>query len=286
MEYIENKKDLGDYLAWQKKQTTKKLSLVPTMGCLHAGHEKLLGQAKALGLSAVSIFVNPLQFNDPQDYTNYPQDREKDLAICKEQGVDLVFAPSSPEEIYAREPLLKLSMPALTQGLCGADRPGHFEGVMQVILRFFHLFSPDFAIFGKKDYQQYLIIKRMVEDLDLEVKIIGVETVRDQDGLALSSRNVHLHADARQHANLLYRGLKIGSNAYNDGEDNPKEIQDIVKDVILSGIHNRIEYVEVVDQTSLEPLKKLDKESNFLLAVAIICAQTRLIDNLECGLRK
>ena len=261
------------------------LALVPTMGYLHEGHVKLLEKAKTLGLSAVSIFVNPLQFNDLQDYQNYPQDPERDLEICRQNKVDLVFKPL-PEEIYSEEPALKLSMPGLTEGLCGKSRPGHFEGVLMIVLKLLLLFRPQWALFGKKDYQQYLIIQRMVKDLDLSVKVLGLETVRDKDSLALSSRNARLSPEGRQNASLLYRALKIGYEAYLEGQDSVLEIKEIIKDVILSGTRNRIDYIEIVERDSLKSIGDISQHKNpFLFAVAVFCEDVRLIDNLECQAR-
>ena len=262
------------------KHVGKELALVPTMGGLHAGHVKLFQQAKTHGLCATSIFVNPLQFNSTSDYESYPCDKPRDLEICAQNGVDLVFMPTG-EEMYAQKPLLELRMPELCTSLCGVSRPGHFEGVMSVVLRLLNLFQADFAIFGKKDYQQYQIICRLVKDLDLSTKIIGVETVREDDGLAYSSRNMLLSEEARQHATLLYRALKIAAKACADGQKNPKELEEIIKDVVLSGTLNRIDYISIVEPETLKELEALPIAGNFLFALAIFCDKVRLLDNLE-----
>ena len=266
-----------------QSKSSQKLALVPTMGYLHQGHKKLMEEAKALGLSAVSIFVNPLQFNDPEDYKNYPRNIEHDLEVCRESEVDLVFQPS-PQEIYNNgTPALELSIPQLAQGLCGKSRPGHFEGVLFIVLKLLLLFQPKWALFGKKDYQQYLIIKRMVQDLDLPVEILGIETLRQDDSLAFSSRNAQLSPEGKQNATLIYRALKIGYKAYLEGQNSTQELKEIIKDVILSGTQNRIDYIEIVETESLRPLGDLDKrKAPFLIAVAVFCEKVRLIDNLEC----
>ena len=268
------------------QNAAKKLALVPTMGSLHAGHEALLQTAKSYGICVVSIFVNPLQFNEASDYENYPHDMQHDLAICEKHKVELVFAPSAAE-MYVDKPLLQLNMPDLCNTLCAQSRPAHFEGVMLVVLRLLHLFQPEYAIFGKKDYQQYLIIRQMVRDLELiNLKVIGVETVREASGLAYSSRNALLKGEAYQNATLLYRALKIAAKAYVDGQHEVAELREIIKDVILSGTLNRIDYIELVDMQHLKPLtspmQTNPTANSFLFALAVFCDNVRLIDNLEC----
>ena len=294
MEVIRYRKDLQDYLG-SLKEDKPPLALVPTMGYLHAGHESLFSHAKELGTLGVSIFVNPLQFNESSDYTSYPRDTERDLEICKKNGAQAVFIPSK-EEMYPKEPALHLTMPSLTNTLCGRERPGHFEGVLLVVLSLFNLFRPAWAVFGKKDYQQYVIIKRMALDLNLPVQIIGAETLRNADGLAYSSRNARLSPEGRKNASLIYRALKIGQKAYKEKQANLKEIKEIIRDVILSGSGNAIGYVEAVDIKTLERIEKIERieekvkvksidnipNSSFLLAASVLCEGVRLIDNLEC----
>lgn len=287
MEVARNKKELREALELlASKNKSQKLALVPSMGYLHKGHIKLMEEAKNLGSSAVSIFVNPLQFNDPRDYKNYPQDLEGDLDICRQSKVDLVFNPLA-EEIYEKKPALQLSMAGLLDGLCAASRPGHFEGVLLIVLRLFLLFQPKWALFGKKDYQQYLTIGRMVKDLGLPIKILGIETVREKNSLAFSSRNALLSSEGRQNASLLYRSLKIAYEAYLEGQDSTVEIKEIIKDVILSGTLNRIDYIEIVEKDSLKSIEDLSqRKSSFLFVIAVFCEKVRLIDNLECEPRK
>ena len=284
MEVIEGKtEELGQALRLLRSQhSSRKLAFVPTMGYLHEGHRKLFEEAKKLGLCALSIFVNPLQFNDPEDYKNYPRDLEHDLKICKQSNVDFVFIPPS-HEIYTEKPVLELAMPQLTGVLCGQSRPGHFEGVLLIVLKLFLLFQPDYALFGKKDYQQYLIIKAMVKDLGLPIKVLGIETVRRKDSLALSSRNAQLSPEGEQNASLIYRALKIAYEAYLEGQNSGEELKEIIKDVILSGTRNNIDYIEIVETDSLKAIKDLSEQRTpFLFAVAVFCENVRLIDNLEC----
>ncbi len=289
MKVIHFKKELQTYLSTLRgDKKTKKVALVPTMGYLHAGHELLFSQAKEFGTSAVSIFVNPFQFNDPKDYQNYPRDRGHDLEICEKHNVDIVFIPSR-EEMFPKESLLQLSMPSLTNMLCGQDRCGHFEGVLRIVLSLFHLFQPAYGLFGKKDYQQYLIIRRMVTELDLPIRIIGVDTFREESGLAYSSRNARLSPEGRQNASLIYRALKIGQMAYNEKKADLTEMKEIVKDVILSAPSNSISYIELVNKETLQSIESdssvstdlVEPMQSFLLAVAVFCEGVRLIDNIE-----
>lgn len=283
---VKTKAELRATLAdYRRNHPDGRVSFTPTMGSLHAGHLNLARKGRDYGdFSVVSVFVNPLQFNDAADFENYPTDTERDLQLCEQAGVDLVFLPSREEMFPEREPELTLSLPQLTRNLCGRARPGHFEGVLLIVARLFHLVQPDTALFGKKDYQQYAAIRRMAQDLDFSTAIVGCDTVRDSDGLALSSRNVRLSGLAREHALLLHRALKIGEKAFEEGQRMPAELIEIVTDVIESGSQNRVDYVELVDR---EELQLLDTElvpgRGFLLAVAVFCGGVRLIDNLEIG---
>ena len=278
-----------------------KLALVPTMGCLHEGHAKLIEEANKISNEncAVSIFVNPLQFNESKDFINYPRNLESDLEFCEKAKVKIVFAPSDEEmngksksnnllnqQNSSTPQLIKISIPELSRNLCGLSRPGHFEGVLHIVLRLLNLFQPKWAIFGKKDYQQYLIIKKMVEELEIPTEIIGIDTVRNKYGLAQSSRNVNLNNEAITQALLINRSLKLASKALAENKNiKPNEILEITKDVIHSGSKNIIDYVNLVNK---ENLLEIDNEenisrnkNNLLLAVAVFCDGVRLIDNLE-----
>ena len=274
----------------RKEEPKRPLVFTATLGCLHKGHESMFSLAtKSGGWSAVSIFLNPLQFSDPNDYKIYPSNLEQDLELCKKNQVDLVFAPSK-EEFYSQKPLLKMQIPSLTDVLCGLGRKGHFEGVMYIVARLLCLFMPDKALFGKKDYQQYRIICQMVSEFGLPIEIQSVETVREDDGLAFSSRNLLLSPKAREAAGLIYRSLKMGKKAVDEGERDLSLVSEIVRDIILSNSLNRIDYVDTVEEKTLRPLKMLEKKTEktkettgFLLAVAVFCENTRLIDNIECS---
>lgn len=265
-------------------QPQSRLALIPTMGYLHEGHLELLRQARTEAkaeLTAVSIFVNPLQFNDPEDYEKYPVDLERDLQLARDAGANLVFVPK-PEEMYPEQPWLRMSMPPLDEAMEGAFRPGHFEGVLIVVARLFQLFQPDFAMFGKKDYQQYRIIQRMSKDLDMQVEVVGVDTVRAQDGLALSSRNARLNERQREHAALIPRALRLAQQEYRDGERDPVVLKEIVRDVIETGTANRAEYVELARVADLQPATdRLDRDERYLILLAVNCEGVRLIDNVE-----
>ncbi len=253
------------------------------MGYLHEGHLELVRAGKRdCAAVAVSIFVNPLQFNDPEDFKKYPVDIDRDLGLCAENGADFSFVPS-PEEMYPGEgPLLKMTMPDLTRNLCGEYRPGHFEGVLMVVARLFNLFQPEVALFGRKDYQQFLVIHRLAQDLDFPIEVIGVPTVREEDGLAMSSRNARLSNRGREHAELIHRGMRIGEKAWREGNSDAAELREIVKDVIESGSLNRVEYLETVHPDTLMELERVERDQPFVFAVAVFCDGVRLIDNLEC----
>jgi pantoate--beta-alanine ligase len=273
--------------AFRREQPDATLALVPTMGYLHEGHLTLIRDARARAdLAAVSIFVNPLQFNDPEDYKKYPINLERDLELATAAGADLIFAPERAEMYPEGDPELKLSLQSLEAGMEGAWRPGHFPGVMLVVLRLFHLFSPDVALFGKKDYQQYQIIRRLARDLDMPIEVIGSETVRDEHGLALSSRNARLSERGLDHARLIFRAMKMAENEYRMGLSDAGELKEIVRDVIESGTLNRVEYVEFADCETLQPLVALPADRGILLAVAAFCEGVRLIDNREIPPRR
>lgn len=284
MNVVRTREDLRKFLAdWRRKNPGKRMSLVPTMGYLHDGHLSLVGRAKSVSdFTSLSIFVNPLQFNDASDYEKYPVNTDRDLELCAAAGVDLVFPPA-PVEMFPgkKSPALVMSMPDLTKTLCGPFRPGHFEGVMLIVSRFLNLFQPDAAVFGAKDFQQLAIIRRLVRDLDFPVEIIAAPTIREKDGLAMSSRNVRLDEQGREHAGLIPRALKMGLKATADSRNSPGDVEEIVKDIIESGTKNRVEYVQLVDPETLERISELTPGRRFLLAVAAYTNNVRLIDNME-----
>ena len=266
----------------------QRVGLVPTMGALHEGHGALIRAAAAdCELAAVSIFVNPTQFNDPGDLALYPRTPEADLEVCRTAGADLVFMPAPQEMLPDGRPELHLTMSGLTQTLCGPGRPGHFDGVLYIVARLFNLFGPDSAYFGKKDYQQYTIIRRMVAELSFPIEVVGCETVREEGGLAMSSRNLLLTPRAREHALLIPRALRLGQANYEERGTPPSDLAEIISDVISTGTENRVEYVDIVHPDTLARLADMPEQlDRFVIGVAVRCGGVRLIDNIEVGTRR
>ncbi|MDQ6809124.1 MAG: pantoate--beta-alanine ligase [Verrucomicrobiota bacterium] len=256
--------------------------LVPTMGALHRGHIELIRVARAAagvdGEVMVSIFVNPLQFAPGGDYEKYPRPETTDEAVCREAGVDLIFRPA-PGEMYADDPSVFVEETKLSRRLCGASRPGHFRGVCTVVTKLFHLLRPDCAVFGEKDFQQLAIIRRMVRDLDFRTDIIGVPTVREEDGLAASSRNQYLSSVEREQAAVLYRALVSARESVQAGTTSVATIVRSARETIEQAPLARVDYVELVNADTLEPIDEAN--ANALLAIAVFFGQTRLIDNLR-----
>ncbi|MDA0765608.1 MAG: pantoate--beta-alanine ligase [Verrucomicrobia bacterium] len=263
----------------------KPTALVPTMGALHAGHIALLREARRLvgphGTVLLSLFVNPLQFDRPSDLTAYPRTGDADIAIAKAEGVDALFAPSA-DDFYAPDHSITVAESLLTKRLCGATRPGHFDGVCTVVLKLFNLLQPDHAVFGKKDYQQLAVIRRMVRDLAVPVTIHGVETVREPDGLALSSRNLRLTTPQRADAPRIRRALLAARDIAPTGEQRPEIYLNAARQHLeQSPAGVRIDYLELVDRHTLQPVAKVT--APVLLATAVFYDEVRLIDNIEIG---
>lgn len=259
--------------------------LVPTMGALHEGHLALVREARALagehGQVAVSIFVNPLQFGPNEDLDRYPRTLEKDLAGCAEAGADVVFAPSAAE-VYFPDRSISVSESSLSTGLCGASRPGHFDGVCTVVAKLFNLFQPDEAVFGKKDYQQLAIIRRMVRDLNFPITIHGLETVREADGLAMSSRNQYLNEEERAQAPALQAALLVLRDAWLDGTTGATKLKQFVTTHLQKNAPlSKLDYLEVVDAETLEPLTVTQKNRSAVALAAVFFGKTRLIDNIK-----
>ena len=247
-----------------------KIALVPTMGYLHEGHLSLIAKAKAKGADEiiVSVFVNPVQFCPGEDYEKYPRDEKADLAKCRAAGATAVFFPT-PANMYAADHSVYINEEKLSQGLCGARRPGHFRGVCTVVAKLFNLAHPDFAVFGRKDYQQAQIIKRMVRDLNFDLEIVVAPIVREKSGLAKSSRNTYLSETEKTQALAISRGLK----AVRGGTSTLPALK---RSLAKAGL--KVDYVECVDAETLAPVKKPVKGSAVL--VAAYCGKTRLIDNV------
>jgi pantoate--beta-alanine ligase len=256
------------------------VALVPTMGALHQGHARLIEQARAeCGTVVVSIFVNPLQFDRPDDLARYPRTIDADMELCARHGVDVVFAPSA-SEIYSAPPICTVAVGRLADHLCGAHRPGHFQGVATVVLKLLQIAQPDRAYFGEKDAQQLAIVRRMTADFNLPVTIAGVQTVREADGLAVSSRNRHLSPAERELAPALYRALIDARRAIAAGVDDAAAIVRAAARQIPADPTLRLEYLEVVDPIELQPVAVV--HSPVLVAGALWVGSTRLIDNLLC----
>jgi pantoate--beta-alanine ligase len=262
-----------------KPERGNSIGLVPTMGALHNGHAKLLEAARrGNDFVVASIFVNPIQFDRREDLENYPRTMEDDLLVCESHGVDLVFAPSAAD-LYPKEQLTFVESPMLAAHLCGAHRPGHFRGVATVVLKLFNIVQPDRAYFGEKDAQQLAIIRRMVEDLNVPVMVVPVSTVREEDGLALSSRNKHLTAAQREIAPELSRALRNAIDSIERGERRVTAIREVALAQFAQWREVRVEYFEVTDPDTLQPVERI--EGPVLVAGAVRLGSTRLIDNMR-----
>jgi pantoate--beta-alanine ligase len=262
------------------RATGRRIGLVPTMGALHDGHTRLITDCRAeAGLVVVSIFVNPTQFGPGEDFERYPRPLDADLERCDAAGAALVFAPSA-SVIYPHGPSSTfVEVPGLSDVLEGASRPGHFRGVATVVLKLFEIVQPDLAIFGQKDFQQQILIRRMVEDLHLTVEVLTKATVREPDGLALSIRNRYLNPRERQAATVLHRALERASLAVANGERNGDRVRQILRETIESEKLARIDYAEVADAATLTPLDDLDAGRRAVALVAARVGTTRLLDN-------
>lgn len=254
----------------------KTIGFVPTMGYFHEGHLSLMRQAKKeTDKVIVSIFVNPIQFGPKEDFKRYPRDLKRDLEMAKSVGVDIVFYPKE-KDMYPKDYKTYVRVKELENRLCGKFRPGHFQGVCTVVLKLFNIVMPHIAYFGQKDAQQAIIIKRMVKDLNIPVKIKVMPIVREKDGLAMSSRNTYLNEKERKDAVILYKGLKLAKDLVKEGLTDSSYIIKRVKRFIKPKV-TKIDYVEIVDTKNLLPLEKIEREA--LLALAVWIGDTRLIDN-------
>jgi pantoate--beta-alanine ligase len=253
------------------------LSFVPTMGFFHQGHLELMRVAKKHSdVVIISIFVNPMQFGPAEDLSTYPRDLQGDLSKARQEGVDFAFIPSV-EELYAHGFETKVCVEKLTKHLCGLQRPTHFDGVTTVVAKLFNITKPHLAFFGKKDFQQLAVISRMVEDLNMDVRIVGVPTVREADGLAMSSRNAYLSPEERKSALCLKKSLDLAREMVRQGERKSGAIIKAVENLILSSPYTQIDYVNLCDPFTLEDVETVAAET--LLALAVKVGKTRLIDN-------
>jgi len=262
--------------AW--RAAGKRIALVPTMGYLHQGHVSLLEEGRRRGdVLALSIFVNPTQFGPAEDLSRYPRDLDGDLAKAARAGVDLAYVPDAAA-MYPAGYQTFVEVTGLQQGLCGASRPGHFRGVATVVLKLFHAIQPHVALFGMKDYQQLLVIRRMARDLDLGVEVVGMPIVREKDGLAMSSRNAYLSPDDRLRALALSRALLGARETFSEGERDAGRLVDCARATLHLTPGVRLDYLELRDAESLEPLAGA-VTGPAVMAVAAFVGTTRLIDN-------
>ncbi|MCD8301355.1 MAG: pantoate--beta-alanine ligase [Clostridiales bacterium] len=262
---------------WRK--SGESIGFVPTMGYLHEGHGSLIARAREENDKVVvSIFVNPMQFGPAEDLASYPRDLEKDSTYCESLGADLIFAPE-PEEMYHDDFCSYVDMSVLTEELCGLSRPVHFRGVCTVLTKFFNIVTPDRAYFGEKDAQQLAIVKHMVADLNMDLEIIGCPIVREEDGLAKSSRNTYLSQKERQAALILSRAVALGKKMVAEGETSALKLVNAMKELIETEPLARIDYVKAVDGLSMQQVEEV--RSPLLVAMAVYIGKTRLIDNFS-----
>ncbi|MEI6597439.1 MAG: pantoate--beta-alanine ligase [bacterium] len=271
--------ELRQILAAQRK-AGRTIGLVPTMGCLHAGHLSLIKRARAeADFTVVSIFVNPTQFGPNEDFSKYPRTFEADRDACSKASVDLIFAPSV-EEFYSKNANTWVGVEKVTTGLCGAFRPGHFRGVSTVVAMLFNVIQPTCAVFGRKDLQQCVVIKQMVHDLHIPVKVIIDETVREPNGLALSSRNRYLTPEELQKATAISAACKVAQELVQNGETNPIRIEKAAIKRLTQDASLRVQYLKVVHRETLSEVTKIIP-GECALALACYLGNTRLIDNVD-----
>ena len=264
---------------WKKEGLS--IGFVPTMGYLHEGHMSLIDAAGENDKVVVSIFVNPMQFGPTEDLASYPRDLEHDAKLCEEHGVDLIFHPT-PEEMYGDQFYSYVDMDVLTKELCGLSRPVHFRGVCTVVTKLFNIVTPDRAYFGQKDAQQLAVIKRMVKDLNMPLTITGCPIIREEDGLAKSSRNTYLLPEERKAALVLSRSIFLGKERVEKGERDCKRILAAMTAEIEKEPLAKIDYVKIVDLDTMQQVEKIDR--GILAAIAVYIGKTRLIDNFMYGL--
>jgi pantoate--beta-alanine ligase len=276
MKIIKNIKEMQTR-AEETRMAGKRIALVPTMGALHEGHLSLMdyGRAKA-DLLVVSIFVNPIQFGPKEDFEKYPRDLEADSRMTEKRGVDIIFSPEAAA-FYPEYFQTYVTVEKVTQNLCGAGRPGHFRGVTTVVCKLFNIVKPHLAVFGQKDYQQLIAIQQMVEDLNMDIEVVGRPTVREADGLAMSSRNAYLSPEERVSARSLSLALKEAQALFRKGERNSPILLNRVNTLIQQQPKIRIEYVKICHPQTLEELTLIEEEG--VLAMAVWVGSTRLIDN-------
>src|SRR6266481_2430716 len=278
MEIINRRQRMSSVARKIRREQDRTIGLVPTMGALHEGHLSLVREARRMcDVVVVSVFVNPAQFGPGEDYERYPRDLTKDTALLTDYNVDYIFAPTV-EEMYPKGFATYVTIEGLSDQLEGAARPGHFRGVATVVTILLNTVRPDFAFFGQKDAQQALIIKRLVKDLAFDSEIVVLPTVREDSGLAISSRNLYLSADEHEAARVIHQALMIAKEAFKEGEHSANRLTEIVRSTIEAEPRARVDYVNISDVETLEKVEKLE-DRPVLVAVAVYFGKTRLIDN-------
>jgi pantoate--beta-alanine ligase len=278
MEIINRRQRMSSVARKIRREQDRTIGLVPTMGALHEGHLSLVREARRMcDIVVVSVFVNPAQFGPGEDYERYPRNLTKDTALLTDYNVDYIFAPTV-EEIYPKGFSTYVNVEGLSEQLEGAARPGHFRGVATIVTILLNITRPDFAFFGQKDAQQGLLIKRLARDLAFDTEIIVLPTVREDSGLAISSRNIYLSPDEQQAATVIHRALSKAKEAYKEGERHGTKLSEIVRSTIEAEPRARVDYVSITDAETLEKVEKID-ERPILIATAVYIGKTRLIDN-------
>jgi pantoate--beta-alanine ligase len=280
MKIIKSVKKMQSYSESLRLQG-KRIAFVPTMGYFHEGHLALMKEAKKMAdYVVVSIYVNPTQFGPQEDFSKYPRDLERDLKMAENVNVDVIFYPPD-KEMYPESYQTYVDVEKVTQNLCGMSRPGHFRGVTTICLKLFNIVKPHIAIFGKKDFQQFISVKRMVKDLNLDLQITGLDTVRETGGPAMSSRNKYLKKDERPSALTLFRALKLAQKLYSGGERKASVIINEVEKLIKRAPYTTIDYIKICSTKTLKDVDKINSQS--VMALAVKVGKTRLIDNHVFG---
>jgi pantoate--beta-alanine ligase len=280
MEIINRRQRMASVARKLRREEDKTIGLVPTMGALHEGHLSLVREARRMcDVVVVSVFVNPTQFGPSEDFERYPRDLTGDTTKLSDYNVDYIFAPHA-DEMYPKGFATYVNVEGLSETMEGAARPGHFRGVATVLTVLFNTVRPDFAFFGQKDAQQTLVVRRLVRDLAFDIEVVVLPTIREQSGLALSSRNAYLTDEQRAAASVLYKALSQAKEVYMEGERNPKRMAEVVRAQVEAEPLTRLEYVGVVDAETMEKFDRIPEDRPVLIALAARVGKTRLIDNL------
>ncbi len=280
MEILRTVVELREYVS-SLKISKKTIGFVPTMGFLHDGHSSLIERSKKENdITIVSIYVNPIQFNNPSDYEKYPKNEELDIHLLIKLEVDILFLPITSDIFGSiQDSKIEIKIPNLMKNLCAPSRPGHFEGVLHIVCKLFNYTLPNRAYFGLKDYQQYLIIKELVNNLSFPIEIIGMETIREKNGLAMSSRNSRLSLKDIEDATLIYRSMSMAKDYVKKKNISINIIKEFIKEILLSSKNIKIDYLEILDPFTL--VEKEELTGNILIAIAIFIKEVRLIDNIR-----